>query len=125
MTEDDVVTFVRAYIEGRFPRNCSTCGRRFGSLREYLQLTTHVGSPVLYDDLDNGIPEDPLGPLSLANCECGTTLSVWSEGIPRPQLIELLTWAKLEAQQRSISISQLLHHLRDRIDRDVLEGGPS
>ena len=120
MTEDDVVSFVRAYIEGLFPRFCPNCGLRFGSLREYLLLTKHLGSPIFYDSIDGEIPSEPVGPLSLANCACGTTLTVNSRGIPPTQMVELFSWAKLEMEKRSIDGRELLRHIRDRIDSQVL-----
>ena len=120
MNEDDVVRIVRLYIEGLFPKVCSNCGRRFGSLREYLETTTHLESPVLYDKITEHVPSDPLGPMSLANCTCGTTLAVSSRGIPPAQLVELLTWARSESLRRSIDVRELLHHIRDRIDGEVL-----
>jgi hypothetical protein len=120
MSEDEVVRIVRSYIEGLFPRVCPTCGRRFDSLRDYLEVTVHLSSPMLYDDIDDAIPTTPLGPMSFANCPCGTTLSVGSRGIPPAQMVELLTWAKHEARLRSIGLSELLHHIRERIDEQVL-----
>ena len=120
MTEDDVVRIVRAHIEGLFPRVCPNCGLRFASLRDYLRKTTHLESPILYDEINGEIPPDPLGPMSLANCRCGTTLTVSSRGMPSAQLVAMLTWAKYEAQRRSLTMRQLLHHIRDRIDEQTL-----
>jgi hypothetical protein len=122
MNEDDVVRIVRAHIEGLFPRVCPNCGRRFASLRDYLETTTHVASPIVYDDLREGIPDKPLGPMSLANCTCGTTLTVSSGGIPTAQLVMLLTWARAESRKRSITVRELLTHIRNRIDQQVLDG---
>lgn len=122
MTEDDVVRIVRLYIEGLFPRVCPNCGRRFVSLRDYLEKTTHLASPILYDDITDSVPQNPIGPMSLANCTCGTTMTVSSSGISAAQMIELLTWARTESHRRSISVRELLGHIRDRIDRQVLEG---
>jgi hypothetical protein len=120
MTEDDVVRIVRSYIEGRFPRVCPNCGRRYASLREYLETTTHLSNPILYADI--AVRErHPLGPISMANCPCGTTISVDSDGIPQAQLVELLDWARSECATRSIGIRELLLHLRDRVDRQVLD----
>jgi hypothetical protein len=119
MTEDDVVRIVRLYLESLFPKTCARCGRRFGSLREYLEATSHLSTPILYDDIAGKIPLDPFGPMSFANCACGTTLAVDSRGIPRWQLVELLTWAKSETARRSIDIRELLRHIRDRIDEQV------
>jgi hypothetical protein len=121
MNEKDVVRLVRSHIEGLFPKVCPNCGRRYESLRDYLKATTHLATPVLYDDLTEGVPEKPLGPLSLASCPCGTTLGISSVGIPLTQMIELLTWARTECKSRSISVRELLGHIRDRIDRQVLE----
>ena len=120
MTEDDVVRIVRLYLEGLFPKVCSRCGRRFASLREYLEATTHLSTPILYDDITGDVPLDPFGPMSFANCRCGTTLAVASRGIPPRQLVELLTWAKRETARRSIGIRELLSEIRDRIDAQVL-----
>jgi len=121
MTEDDVVLIVRSYIEGLFPKVCSKCGRRFDSLHEYLTATTHLSKPVLYDDISGEIPAEPIGPMSLANCPCGTTLAIGSKGIPPAQLVELLSWAKSESSRRSIGVRELLRHIRDRIDEEVLD----
>jgi hypothetical protein len=121
MTEDDVVLIVRSYIEGLFPKVCSRCGRRFDSLHEYLIATTHLSTPVLYDDISGEIPAGPIGPMSLANCPCGTTLAIGSKGIPPGQLVELLSWAKSESSRRSIGVRELLQHIRDRIDEQVLD----
>jgi hypothetical protein len=120
VTEDDVVRIVRAYIEGLFPKVCSRCGRRFGSLRDYLQQTTHLGSPIFHDEIGGQPLAEPLGPISLANCPCGTTLIVGSEGISREQMAELLTWARSEASLRSISVPDVIGRIRERIDAQVL-----
>jgi hypothetical protein len=125
MSEDDVVRFVREYIEGLFPKTCPRCGQVFKSLREYLLGTTHVGDPFFYHPISGAIPADPLGPLSHANCACGTTLTIGSQGIPPAQMVELLHWAKRTAAERSIEISELLRHIRDRIDAQVLGRGES
>jgi hypothetical protein len=122
MTEDDVVRIVRSYIEGLFPKVCPNCGRRFVSLRDYLETTSHLATPVLYDDITDSVPEKPLGPMSLASCPCGTTLGIGSRGIPTAQMIKLLIWARAESRRQSISVRELLRHIRDRIDRQVLEG---
>ena len=115
MDESDVVRIVRTYIEGQFPKRCARCGRHFQSLREYLQSTAHLGQPVSYGHV---IPD--LGPLSLANCTCGNTLAIGSEGLPPETLRELQGWARVEMVTRGVSIGVLLHHVRERIDAEVL-----
>jgi hypothetical protein len=120
VTEDEVVQVVRSYIEGLFPKTCPKCGRRFDSLLEYLQGTTHLGSPYLHEasaDRDN---TNPLGPIAHATCLCDNTLTIGSEGLPKPLLTELIAWARGDAERRSLTINELLRHLRDRIDSEVL-----
>ena len=90
----------------------SHCGRQFASLREYLETTTHLDSPVVYAGI---------AALSLAQCPCGTTLGVGSDGISDTQVMELMAWARSECATRSIGVRDLLLHLRDRIDRQVLD----
>jgi hypothetical protein len=122
MTEDDVVRFVRSYIEGFFPKVCPKCGRQFDSLRDYLQRTTHMGSPHFSEPPPgDATPENAVGPIAHATCVCGHTLTIGSKGIPKDQLVELIDWARAEAQTRSISSTALLRHIRDRIDEEVLE----
>jgi hypothetical protein len=105
--------------EGLFPKVCPKCGRQFDSLREYLTTTTHLGSPNVFESARQA-SENPLGPIAHATCICGNTLTIGSEGIPKAQLIELITWARAEAERRSIDLTQLLREFRDRIDAEVL-----
>ena len=125
MTEDDAIRIVRSYIEGLFPKVCAKCGRRFGSLREYLKLTTHLGSPYLSEAAGAETSASPLGPIAYATCLCGNTLTIGSQGLPKAQLVELITWAKADAHRRSISMTELLRQLRDRIDQEVLRDDES
>src|SRR5262245_42787645 len=82
LNEHEVVAVVRAHIETKFPKVCTKCGRTFASLKEYLQGTTHVGNPVSYDaEMKSWSPFKPVGTLSFANCPCGTTLAVSSDGM--------------------------------------------
>jgi hypothetical protein len=118
VNEGDVVRLVRSYIESLFPKVCARCGRRFASLREYLQSTTHLGSPILYDPPT--MRGNPLGPISHANCPCGNTLTIGSEGIPPAQMVELLNWARSRSAERAIAVHDLLRELRERIDAEVL-----
>ena len=121
MNEHDVVAVVRAHIETKFPKVCTKCGRTFASLKEYLQCTTHVGSPISYDaDMKNWRPWKPVGTLSFANCPCGTTLAVSSDGMGVIVMWRLLRWARRESARRNISVGELLDGVRQKIDRQVL-----
>ena len=121
MKEHEVVAVVRAHIERKFPKMCSKCGRTFASLKEYLQCTTHVGNPISYDaELKKWRPCKPVGTLSFANCPCGTTLAVSSDGMGVMVMWRLLRWARKESTRRSISVGELLDGVREKIDRQVL-----
>ena len=125
LNEDEVVRIVRSYLEGLFPRACPRCGRRFESLQEYLEGTTHLSSPIIYDDLTDEVPAKPIGPMSLANCPCGTTVALSSRGIPAATMVGLLTWARQESLTRSIELRELLSEIRDRIDEQALGTSPN
>ena len=43
-----------------------------------------------------------------------------ASSFPAAQMVELLTWARAECLRRSIGIRELLRHIRDRIDAEVL-----
>ena len=121
MTEADVIRAMREHLEGHFPKTCPNCQRKFGTLREYLQVTTHQGPSVPYDaELDDWQPMNPVGTVTLANCPCGTTLALSSAGMPLLQLWRLLNWARIETKQRGLNPQELLDHLRDEICKQVL-----
>jgi hypothetical protein len=121
LNEHDVVAVVRAHIETKFPKVCPKCGRVFASLKEYLQITTHVGNPVSYDaDMKNWTPLKPVGTLSFANCPCGTTLAISSDGMGVMVMWRLLRWARRESARRNVSVGELLDGVRQKIDRQVL-----
>jgi hypothetical protein len=123
MTEAEVIRIMREHLEGLFPKVCPTCHRCFTTLREYLLTTTHLGSAVPYDvELGEWRPLRPLGTMTYANCPCGTTLALTSQGMPLSQLWSLLAWAGIETQRRGLSPQQLLDYLRDEICKQVLAG---
>lgn len=121
MTEAEVIHAMRHHLEGLFPRLCPNCQRRFESLREYLQVTTHQGPPMSYDaELGRWKPLRPLGTMTLANCTCGSTLALTSQGIPLFKLWRMLNWARIETKRRAVGQQHLLGCLRDEICRQVL-----
>lgn len=83
MTEAEVIRVMREHLEGLFPKVCPRCKRCFRTLREYLQVTTHVGPAVQYDaEVDEWRPINPMGAVTCANCPCGNTLVLSSQGMP-------------------------------------------
>jgi hypothetical protein len=121
MTETDVIQAMRAHLEAQFPKVCPNCQRRFATLREYLIMTKHQGPPIAHDaEFEDWNPLHPVGTVTMANCPCGTTLALSSEGMPLAQLWRLLNWARIETRRRGVNPQKLLTHLRDEICRQVL-----
>lgn len=121
LTDSEVIKIVRDHIERQFPMKCSMCEHRFLTLKDYLEYTTHLGEPVSYDaEKGDWRPLEPLGTLSYANCRCGTTLTISSHGMGLLTMWRLLRWARTESSRRKIGMSELLHDLRQKIDRQVL-----
>jgi hypothetical protein len=104
VTEGDVIRIMREHLEGLFPKVCPACGRHFATLRDYLLVTTHVGSAVSYGaEMGDWRPLEALGTMTSANCPCGNTLTLSSDGMPLPQLWSLLHWARGELQRRRMA----------------------
>ena len=122
MKEEDVIKILIDLISKQFPKQCNNCGKSFESFAEYIQNTTHVGKPISYDaELQDWKPHKPIGGVAAANCSCGSTLSVDSQGIGLATMWKLLDWARKESKTRGISISELLDELRDKIEVIVLQ----
>ena len=121
MNEDKVIRQMREHLEGLFPKDCKNCGRRYKTLKDYLERTTHSGSAMPYDAMmGDWQPLKPIGMSTLANCPCENTLILTSKGMPLKQLWVLMAWAKTETKKRSMTPQELLNYLRDEICKQVL-----
>ncbi len=124
MEEQQVINIIRNYLETQFPKTCSNCKQVYPSLENYLRKTSHLGMPVSYDaEFKDWKPKQQIGTVSLANCSCGNTLAFNSKGIGLLTMWRLLSWARKESRKRQIPVRQLLHELRKKIDRSVLDPG--
>lgn len=121
MREAEVVAATRKHLEGHFPLVCPLCQHRYPTLREYLLNTEHQGDAIPFDaELGIWRPQRPIGTVTLANCRCGNTLGLSSEGLPLIQLWRLLSWARIETQRREQTPRELLNYLREVICTQVL-----
>ncbi|SPE50077.1 hypothetical protein SBV1_1050003 [Verrucomicrobia bacterium] len=121
MTEAEVVRKMRAHLEGLFPKVCPNCARHFPNLQEFLQNTEHLGPAMPHDaEVGNWNPLNPIGTATYANCRCGTTMALTSEGMPLSELWPLLNWARVETKRRGMTARELLNYLRDEICKQVL-----
>jgi hypothetical protein len=106
---------------------CPACHRRFATLREYIAGTQRVGVGRHYDaELGNWDPEKPIGGVAMANCSCGTTLTLGIATMSVPQQKAALQWIRTETARRRISQTVLLEYVRDEVRRRTLaDSGPS
>jgi hypothetical protein len=121
MTEEEVVQILHEYFESLFPKVCSNCNRTFATLGKYIQSTERIGQPMSYDaELKTWNTMQPIGSVAMVNCPCGNTLALDTLSMQPPLRLELLNWLRIETQQRGMSASELLDHLRDEVRKRVL-----
>lgn len=127
MTEAEVIAEMRNHLESKFPKPCRVCGRVYTNLRDYLRHTTHVGQPFSYDEgVEVFHAAKPMGAASLANCSCGNTLSIDSDGMSLITLWRLMCWLRSEMTRRRQNASGVLEDLRRAVDQATLaESQPS
>ena len=116
MTDEEMVRINYEHYAGLFPKTCRSCGRTFATLREYILSTKPVGATISYDaELGDWQTTDPLGAAALANCPCGSTLALTTEGIPLPVIQEMLEWIRVQAERRGVSPQKLLGWVRGEV----------
>ena len=100
MTDAEAIRIMREHVEGLFPKECPNCHRRFATLREYVLATKPLGATLSYDaEVGDWNPKEPVGTTAMANCPCGTTLTLTSEGISLMKMWRLLNWARVETKR--------------------------
>lgn len=116
MSEKEVIDTMRRHFQVLFPRQCPKCGRVFPTLREYILSTERRGTTHSYDAAEgNWKPQKPLGAVAFANCNCGTTLGLTTEGMPLDQVHALLEWVHVETQKRGLKQNELIDTVREQI----------
>jgi hypothetical protein len=120
MTFDEAVETLRTHCERLFPKACS-CGRRFDSLSHYIRETTPVGPTISYDaTVGDWRPAQPLGSFALANCRCGNTLALSTDGMPLSTRHALLAFIKGETERMGSRPHEVTDDLRAEVRRRVL-----
>ena len=121
MTEEEFIQLNYEHYSSLFPRRCSGCARTFGSLREYITSTRPVGATISYDaELGEWRTERPLGAAALANCPCGSTVALTTEGIPLEDIQRMLEWIKVETEKRGVTSAELLGYVREQVRKRAL-----
>ena len=121
MTDEEIIQMMREHFEGLFPKVCNSCGRCYATLREYILDTKRLGRSISYDaEAADWETTDPMGGVALANCPCGTTLALTTEGMPLSKIHLVLKWIRVESERRGLSPMELLGYLRDEVRKQVL-----
>jgi hypothetical protein len=121
VTEAEVIQMVREHMEGLFPKVCPSCKRRFSPLREFMLITQRLEPVISYDaDSDDWSPSQPIGPVALANCPCGSKLALTSKGLPLSKLWQFLDWVRIEMERLRLSQEELPRYVRDEHRKQVL-----
>ena len=121
ISDDEIIRMVREHFEGLFPKVCPNCGRRYATLREYILDTERIGATISYDaEMGDWETTQPIGAFALANCTCGSTIALSTEGIPLSQIHLLLKWVRTETERRGLSPRKLIDYVRDEVRKQVL-----
>ena len=126
----DIVHLSIRHLETQFPKTCPRCQVTYRARADYLGSTTRLGAPVSYDAaLGDWRPAQPLGTMAMANCRCGTTLSLTSAGMGADLHAQVMAWARTRCEAQQVTLVGLLAELRDAIEAEVLRraasGGPT
>jgi hypothetical protein len=124
MTIEEVIRVNYEYLVARFPKRCTNCGRTFATLHQYVGETTRIGEAMSFDaELGDWRAPHPLGTLALANCSCGNTIGLTTEGIPLARIHAMLEWLRGETERRGVTASNVLDQVRDGV-RALAMGDP-
>jgi hypothetical protein len=120
VNDAEIIGPLFAHFEGLFPRTCS-CGRRYASLGEYIRDTEPHGDTISYDAASGDwVPTQPVGSMALANCRCGTTIALSTEGMPLATRHLVLAWVKAEMARRGVTSEVVVGALREEIRKRAL-----
>lgn len=121
MTDNEIIQMMHEHFEGLFPKVCSKCGQCFPTLRDYILKTKRLGGTISYDaELGDWETMMPIGAVALANCPCGTTLALTTDGMPLSKIHLVLKWVRVEVERRDLSPMDLIGYVRDEVRKRVL-----
>ena len=121
MTEGEVIRHWREHLETQFPKACAHCHRSYTDLHDFVSHTKQLGHVMPYDaEMGEWEPDNPIGTMLFANCECRNTLVLTSKGMPLPLLWQLLYWVRIETLKRQTTPTALFTELREKMHRKLL-----
>lgn len=121
MTEEQVIKIILTALEKNFPKDCSCCGHRFYTFKEYLNENQLLGPPRSYDaEIEEWHPKKPLGIYAFARCNfCSNTLTTNLSSLKDETTWQLLSWIRDEMKQKGVSSSVLLNDIRGKILKQI------
>ncbi len=120
MIDDQIIRVMYEHFERLFPKTCPNCRRCFTTIRKYV-LNTKIGATISYDaNLGDWETTQPLGTFVFAECPCGTTLTLSTEGMPLPKIHLMLKWIRAEMERRGLSLEELLGYVPHEIRKRAL-----
>ena len=107
------ITPLLEYCRGQFPKSCQTCGHIFKSFRDYVNSTEPIGAIVA--DNRGTILDDAIGTISLANCRCGTTVSLECGEAGSGRYKSFIEAISDDAQDLGVPVERIMEILRSLI----------
>ncbi|HEX7652337.1 MAG TPA: hypothetical protein VF607_02450 [Verrucomicrobiae bacterium] len=119
----EVIEVIYQHILTLFPKPCPNCGRVYTSYQDYLATVEVVGKPISYDiEVNDFKPVDPSGNFSFANCPCGNTLTLTSQGMAIEKIWLVLAWVKAETKKRQCDPRDVLDNIRTQVRERGMQG---
>jgi hypothetical protein len=121
MTDEEMIRLNYRHYASLFPRACTSCGRHFQTLRDYILSTKPVGATISYDaELGEWNTTQPLGAAAMANCPCGSTIALTTDGVPLAIRQAMLDWIRVQIKTRGVTQEQLLGWVRGEVRKMAL-----
>jgi hypothetical protein len=112
------------HCDEQFPRECQNCGRQYEDFEDYVGTTTPIGTVCWDAEIVNGVEkllDDLVGTLSMANCPCGTTLSIGCLDSESDHYRWLLAALHADAEDNGVTVVAVMDALRV-IVRSAVQG---
>lgn len=104
----------------QFPKTCAKCHLTYPTFADYVRSTHPTGAPIP-DTIED---KDPIGLMSLANCRCGSTLSLLCEDLAGELHQAFNEALAAEAATAARTPGSVLVELRDCLRQAALEERP-
>ena len=120
LTDEEAAARTVEVLDRQFPKQCAACRCVYPTLRHYIQNTRRIGA-VQAPDATSGDwePQDPSGVLGFANCPCGSTLALTSDGMGLVTMWQILRWVRDRMQRHGLTYRQVAKLFVRSIDRHV------